>query len=151
VDPDNARLIETARRINDEVPRRVCAEIRRRLAGLVAPRLAIVGAAYKPDTADCRESPALRVVEELRSEGFDFEVYDPLAPGFPWPGGGLATIADGVDCLIVLTEHTLIRDELATREPEVRAVMRHPLILRFYPDATEDAAPWQALPAPAPV
>lgn len=147
VDPDHARLIETARRVNDEVPARIAAKIRRAVADLRAPRLALVGVTYKPDVADCRESPALRILDLLREDGYDAVAYDPVAPGYPWPDDGLVGVARGADCLVVLVEHSSVRRELEEREPDVLAALRCPRILRFYQQVREEPAPWQVVPA----
>lgn len=147
VDPDNARLIDTARRINSEVPGRIAARVRRAVAGVTAPRIAVVGVTYKPNSGDCRESPALEIVDLLRKDGYDLTVSDPLAEGYSWPTAGLCEVARDADCLVVLVEHKVIRQELAEREAEVRAAMRTPLVVRFYESATESPAPWQQAPA----
>ena len=68
-DPAETVLIDAARSINDAQPNRVAARIRRELADLADPSVLLVGAAYKPDVADTRESPALRIRDLLRGEG----------------------------------------------------------------------------------
>jgi UDP-N-acetyl-D-mannosaminuronic acid dehydrogenase len=136
VDPDNARLIDAARRVNGEVPGRIAAKVRRAVAGLVAPRIAVIGVTYKPNAADCRESPAIEIVDHLRADGYALEVYDPLAAGYAWPGSVLDA-ARGMDCLVILVEHNIVRRELAEHEPAIRAAMRNPEIMRFYHAAVE--------------
>jgi UDP-N-acetyl-D-mannosaminuronic acid dehydrogenase len=148
VSPDNARLIDTARRINGEVPSRIAGKIRRAVAGITAPRIAAVGVTYKPDTADCRESPAIAIIDQLRGDGYDVAAYDPLAESYPWPSGGLHEIARGTDCLVMLVEHRIVRQELAERGDDVLAAMRTPLIVRFYQTAGEGPTPWQAVAPP---
>jgi UDP-N-acetyl-D-mannosaminuronic acid dehydrogenase len=148
VDPDNARLIDTARRVNGEVPARIAGKLRRTIAGIASPRVVVVGVTYKPNVADCRESPALEIIDLLRTDGYDLVVYDPWAEAYPWPAGGLREAARNADCLAVLVEHRIVRQELAENEAEVRAVMRTPMIVRFYADAVERPAPWQQMPAP---
>jgi len=137
VDPENARLIEAARRVNGEMPARIASKIRRAVADLVAPRLAVVGVTYKPNSADCRESPAIETIDLLRADGYDLGVYDPIALGSDWPAGGLREIARGADCLVILVEHTCVREELAAQEEEILAAMGTPRLLRFYAGVTE--------------
>ena len=144
VDPENARLIDAARRVNGEVPTRTAAKVRRAVAGIPRPLIAAVGATYKPDSSDCRESPALEIVDLLRVDGYDVRLYDPVAPGYPWPSGGLREIARGADCLAVLVEHRVVRRELAEAGEEIRALMRTPLVMRFYREAEERPSPTQA-------
>jgi len=135
VDPDNARLIDKARRVNGEVPGRIAGKIRRAVAGISDPRIALIGMAYKANTADCRESPALEIVDVLQADGYDVATYDPLVRSCAWPDGGLLEIARGADCLVVLIEHDVVDRELAEGEIEIRGVMRTPKIVRFYREA----------------
>ncbi|MBL3685754.1 UDP-glucose/GDP-mannose dehydrogenase family protein [Leucobacter zeae] len=46
---------------------------------LPAGRVAVLGAAFKPDSDDVRESPALRIAELLHARGLDVVVTDPAA------------------------------------------------------------------------
>ncbi len=132
IDPLNSRLIHTARLINDEIPYKIAAKIRVALREIPSPRIVALGITYKPDTYDVRNSPALKIIELLRGDGYQVEAYDPLAQGYHYPP--LTKVAEGADCLVVLVEHRIIKEELARSEIEIKKVMRHPLILRFYPE-----------------
>ena len=54
-----ARLIHTARIINDGMPQQVIEKIRGLTEGISKPKVALLGLTYKPNVDDCRESPAL--------------------------------------------------------------------------------------------
>ena len=76
------RLIELAQEINDAQPGYVARRLQEALDqryGLALGRAHILalGQAYKPDTADMRESPAVEVVEVLRQAGARVTVVDP--------------------------------------------------------------------------
>ena len=130
VDPVNSRLIHTARLINDEVPRKIAAKIRHELRDIKNPRIVALGITYKPDTYDVRNSPALRIIGLLRADGYQVEAYDPLAEGYQYSSA--RDIAKDADCLVVLVGHRIIKEELTQNESEIKNVMRHPIILRFY-------------------
>ncbi|MBA7658755.1 UDP-N-acetyl-D-mannosamine dehydrogenase [subsurface metagenome] len=132
VNPANSRLIHTARLINDEIPYKIAAKIRQTLKDIKNPRLVAVGVTYKPDTYDIRNSPALKIVSLLREDGYQVETYDPLAEGYQYTS--IKEVAKGADCLVVLVEHQIIKEELAHKEIDIKKAMRHPLILRFYPE-----------------
>ena len=66
--PDEARLIRTARIINDSKPGHVCARVRERAAALKEPVIACLGLSYKKDVDDLRESPAVEIVRRLAEE-----------------------------------------------------------------------------------
>lgn len=82
-----APLIETASQINDDMPsyvaNRIVAGIRRRQHFLPGARAVVVGATYKADIPDLRESAALKVVETLRGLGMNVVVVDPLVHADP--------------------------------------------------------------------
>lgn len=71
--PEEARLIRTAREVNDGKPKIVLDKIRQALDEIVAaspdrrPVAALLGLAFKPDVDDLRESPALSIAETVAS------------------------------------------------------------------------------------
>lgn len=129
VDPINTKLIEVARRVNDERPSRVAAKVRKALAGVVSPRIVAIGASYKPDTEDCRESPASEVVRLLHEDGYSVEHYDPLIEGMEY--ACLCDVARGADMLIVLVPHACVLNELKSHGEAIRAAMRTGLVWTF--------------------
>jgi UDP-N-acetyl-D-mannosaminuronic acid dehydrogenase len=67
--PDLARLVRSAREVNDAQPGRVVARVREAAHSLERPRIACLGLTFKADIDDLRESPALEIVRELAREG----------------------------------------------------------------------------------
>ncbi len=63
--------------------RRRAAEIARELAGgtFIGRNVAILGAAFKPETDDVRDSPALGVAKAIHAEGATVRIHDPKAIG----------------------------------------------------------------------
>ncbi|WP_226482528.1 nucleotide sugar dehydrogenase [Natrinema amylolyticum] len=76
VDPEHTNLITTARRINDKMPAVAARKVRRALAPLADPTVVAFGAAYKPNVDDRRNSPAERIVADLRADGYRVRHYD---------------------------------------------------------------------------
>lgn len=66
--PSHARLIRTAREVNDAKPGQVAAQVVRRALRLKTPVIACLGLAFKSNVDDLRESPAIEVVELLARE-----------------------------------------------------------------------------------
>lgn len=63
--PDEARLIRTAREVNDSKPRWVLHKVLDAVAGIESPVVAAYGLAFKPNIDDLRESPAIEIVRDL--------------------------------------------------------------------------------------
>ncbi|MDQ2804514.1 MAG: UDP-N-acetyl-D-mannosamine dehydrogenase, partial [Pseudomonadota bacterium] len=66
--PNEAKLIRTARLINDSKPDFVVTKVRERAAALKQPVIACLGLSYKKDVDDLRESPAVEIVRKLAEE-----------------------------------------------------------------------------------
>jgi UDP-N-acetyl-D-glucosamine dehydrogenase len=82
------RFIELAGEINSAMPLRVVnilAEAIDRKAGkgLSASSVLLVGVAYKKNTDDTRESPALRLIDILEARGAKVDFYDPFVSVIP--------------------------------------------------------------------
>lgn len=78
--PFATELIQASRRVNERMPTLVL----RRIEALIGEadgttKVAVLGAAYKANVNDTRESPALRVREMLLDRGYLVSVYDPVA------------------------------------------------------------------------
>jgi len=63
--PQQARLIKTAREINDGKPHYVVEAVAKAADRFKSPKIICLGLAFKPDIDDLRESPAVQIVAEL--------------------------------------------------------------------------------------
>ncbi|WP_199798175.1 UDP-N-acetyl-D-mannosamine dehydrogenase [Aurantiacibacter aquimixticola] len=82
--PDEARLIRTAREVNDDKPRRVVQSIAALADRFKSPTIACYGITYKPDVDDVRESPALEIVEAVAElDGAQVLVVEPNLDALP--------------------------------------------------------------------
>lgn len=129
VDPTHTTLIQTARRINDSMPERTAMKIRRSIADLKDPIVVLIGMAYKPETDDARESPALEVAKLLQSDGYQIRHYDPLVPGCGY--ASLKALVEGADFLGILVPHRIVVDEVTRDESIIKASMRTARIMVF--------------------
>ncbi len=129
--PEQSTLLRAARELNDAMPRRTADRIREAVEGLPSPRVVCLGATYKPNVRDLRESPALEVVADLRAGGLEVELFDPLVPRYQCDS--VLGVVRGADALAILVPHDLIVTELRYRKREILAAMRHPNLLAFSP------------------
>lgn len=73
------RIIEAVEEVNDAQKSIVYHKLRSALGDLRGKQIAIWGLAFKPETDDMREAPALVVIERLLAEGAEVVAYDPVA------------------------------------------------------------------------
>lgn len=64
--PKAARLIRTAREVNDHKPHYVIEKVKAAAAKLKNPKIACLGLAFKADIDDLRESPSVEIVQHLK-------------------------------------------------------------------------------------
>jgi UDP-N-acetyl-D-mannosaminuronic acid dehydrogenase len=76
--PENARLIKTAREVNDGQPAFVGKLIERAAGGLAGKTVAFLGLSFKPNVDDLRESPAVRLAHCLQTAGAEVHAYEPF-------------------------------------------------------------------------
>lgn len=113
--PDEARLILTARTVNDGMPYVVAGHVETLLQHISSPKVAVLGVTYKADVDDSRESPAEVVISALLAKGMTVDVHDPVATQTPFDLKELEDAVDGADLVLVLTEHTQFRAVNASR------------------------------------
>jgi UDPglucose 6-dehydrogenase len=72
-------LLKETDRVNASRPRNFVDKIRKALWILKDKKIALLGLAFKPETDDIREAPAIKVIRELLDEGASVRLYDPQA------------------------------------------------------------------------
>lgn len=72
-------LIETTIRRNDERKIEMAERILSAAEGIAAPKIGVLGLAFKGGTDDCRESPAMEIVAALIERGAVVRAFDPKA------------------------------------------------------------------------
>jgi UDPglucose 6-dehydrogenase len=73
------RLLGSVIDINLDQPQRMLAILDRHFPSLQGLRVSVLGLAFKPDTDDVRESPAIPVIRDLIGRGAVVSAYDPVA------------------------------------------------------------------------
>ena len=105
--PETARLIRTAREVNDFKPEWVIEKVRQRAGRFKHPVVGCLGISFKADIDDVRESPALEIVKTLlRETDMEVLVTDPFAA--PLPDFDLLPITEVLkraDIVLVLVDH----------------------------------------------
>ncbi|MGO1402138.1 MAG: UDP-N-acetyl-D-mannosamine dehydrogenase [Flaviflexus sp.] len=83
--PEESKLIQAARNVNDSKPEHVMDKVLAKAARIKNPTIAALGIAFKPDIDDLRESPSLEIVRELATilEDGDIRVVEPHIKELP--------------------------------------------------------------------
>lgn len=112
-------MIESSMMVNDRMPE-YCAErsskiLNRFKKAMNGARIVILGVAYKQDIDDYRESPAIRVIEELEKEGAEVVYYDPFVSEYREHGivkkgepELTSELIESADLVIITTAHTTV-------------------------------------------
>ncbi|MDD3054799.1 MAG: UDP-N-acetyl-D-mannosamine dehydrogenase [Aliarcobacter sp.] len=82
--PEDAKLINTARVVNDGKPHFVISKVKDAVKDMKNPKIACLGLAFKPDIDDLRESPALEITKMLSDvEGYEILAVEPNVKSLP--------------------------------------------------------------------
>ena len=111
-----ARFIDLASEINTSMPRYVVNKVGEALndrqKALKNSQILILGAAYKPDIDDVRESPALDVIGLLQQSGAEVKYHDPFISQLKHENINLESVpelmeaVESVDCVVIITNHS---------------------------------------------
>ncbi len=112
-------MIEASMMVNDRMPEytveRAGKILNRYKKCLNGSKVLVLGAAYKQDIDDYRESPAVRVMEEFRKTGALVDYYDPYIPKYRDGGVWFERIpaltpkaVKGYDLVCIATAHTKV-------------------------------------------
>lgn len=132
----NFQLLEEVRRINDAQREVFFNKVRSALWTLRGKKLAALGLAFKCDTDDIRESPALAVIRQLLDAGAQVQAYDPAAmeraKGVLPPSDKMSyaanpyEAAENADAVLILTEW----GEFARLDlPRLNRLLKFPIVI----------------------
>ena len=129
-------LLKEVEQINEQQKHRFLSKVRSALWTLRGKRLGVLGLAFKGETDDIRESPAIDLVEMLLAEGCHIAAYDPAAMKRAGqelvPGPRLRYVedayaaAEGADAVLVLTEW---QEFAALDMSRLAKKMRYPIVI----------------------
>ena len=121
----DSRFISLAEEVNSRMPEHVVQLVADGLnddrKAMKGSRILLLGVAYKRDIDDVRESPALSIIDRLRSKGCDVRYHDPFVGQVRFDdshteGGGepMSSVELGdeeiqlADCVLIVTNHSQI-------------------------------------------
>lgn len=127
------RIVKSVIAVNETQRCIMVAKIEKALGSLKGKTVAILGLAFKPDTDDLRDAPAIDIARELMAKGAAIRAYDPVAMEQAKPVLAGATFCSNVfeavknaDAAVFMTEWNEFRDLDLIK---VRGRMRSPVIV----------------------
>lgn len=126
------RIVDTVIEVNEQQRLSMVPKIDALVDGLSGKRIAVLGLAFKPETDDIREAPAIDIIRGLINGGATVTAYDPVAneqarrvlPDIEYMTDEYAA-ATGADALVFVTEWNQFR---ALDLERIRGLMKVPRI-----------------------
>jgi UDP-N-acetyl-D-glucosamine dehydrogenase len=122
-------FIELAGKVNTRMPsyvvERIVAALNEHSKCMRGSSILLLGAAYKANVSDLRESPAIRVAELLLDSGAVVSYHDPHVPRFSAGGRTFKNqtltneALSAADCVVALTAHSAIDWEKVAKESQL--------------------------------
>jgi UDPglucose 6-dehydrogenase len=112
-------VLESVLEVNENQILNMLQMVREKLGNLKGKTICVLGLAFKPDTDDVRNAPALEIIRLLIEKGAFVKAYDPLAmpnaksvlPENVKYCNNAKEAVSGCDCVLVLTEWGEFKDE----------------------------------------
>lgn len=131
----SAPLLQATRTVNDLQRGEVSRRLRRHLGDAQGSKVALLGLAFKPETDDVRDAPALHIAEVLHEDGVSISAYDPVVKALPKHveveaeleiTASLTDAVTGADAVALVTEWAEFRN---INWNDVAAKMRGSLVI----------------------
>jgi UDPglucose 6-dehydrogenase len=127
------RIIEAVMDVNQRVKERMVDKIAEAVGDLSGRTIAFLGLAFKPETDDMRDSPAIPIINGVMSRGASVRAYDPEAmerarevlDGITFCTDAYQA-AEGADALVIVTEWNEFR---ALNLQKIKSLMTQPLLI----------------------
>lgn len=126
-------LLEDVENINQQAKRDIVKKARKILGDLRGKKIGILGLAYKANTDDMRDAPAIDIINLLQNDGAKISAYDPKAMKSAEKvlknidyKNNVYSAMDGIDLLIILTEWDDFKE---INFKKVKRIMKKPIII----------------------
>ncbi|MGJ3510061.1 UDP-N-acetyl-D-mannosamine dehydrogenase [Enemella sp. A6] len=130
--PEEARLIRTARTVNDDKPGYVIERVEAAVGDIETPKVAMLGLAFKPNIDDLRESPALEITKQVAQAHPEWQILavEPNIEELPPVLANYRNVSltgtdaalEQADVVVVLVDHTPFKAIAADRVADLTVV-----------------------------
>src|SRR5262249_47477387 len=131
---EEAGIVSATIAANERQAERMVEKIHRAVGGRRGARVAILGLAFKPNTDDLRQAPALRISPGLKRRGMKVTAFDPVAADAASRDPAMRDVtiaadpydaARGADAIAIVTEWNEFRNLSFT---QLKQIMRRPAL-----------------------
>jgi len=128
----SSRIVDAVIDVNEHQGEQMLLKLRKLVGTLKGKTIAVLGLAFKPETDDMREAPAIGIIKQLIEDGAKVHAYDPVAkseamkilPDIVYADDEYAAVS-GADALVFVTEWNQFR---ALDMVRIRDLMKSPKI-----------------------
>jgi UDPglucose 6-dehydrogenase len=128
----SSRIVDAVIEVNEKQGEHMMVKIRKLVGTLKGKTIAVLGLAFKPETDDMREAPAVSIIKNLIEDGATIRAYDPVAkleamkilPDIVYADDEYAAVS-GADALVFVTEWNQFR---ALDMVRIRDLMKSPKV-----------------------
>jgi UDPglucose 6-dehydrogenase len=128
----SSRIVDAVIEVNQQQGENMLLKIRKLVGNLQGRSIAVLGLAFKPETDDMREAPAIGIIKSLLADGAVVRAYDPVAkseamkvlPDIVYADDEYAAV-NGADALVFVTEWNQFR---ALDLLRIRDLMKSPKV-----------------------
>ena len=128
----SSRIVDAVIEVNQQQGEQMMIKIRKLVGSLKGKTIAVLGLAFKPETDDMREAPAVGIIKNLIADGAKVRAYDPVAkseamkilPDIVYADDEYAAVK-GADALVFVTEWNQFR---ALDMIRIRDLMKSPKV-----------------------
>ena len=128
----SSHIVDAVIEVNENQAEQMMVKIRKLVGALKGKTIAVLGLAFKPETDDMREAPAVGIIKNLIDDGATVIAYDPVAkseamkilPDIVYADDEYAAVS-GADALVFVTEWNQFR---ALDMVRIRDLMKSPKI-----------------------
>ncbi len=128
----SSRIVDAVIEVNQNQAEQMMVKIRKLVGTLKGKTIAVLGLAFKPETDDMREAPAVGIIKNLIEDGATVRAYDPVArseamkilPDIVYADDEYAAVT-GTDALVFVTEWNQFR---ALDMVRIRDLMKSPKV-----------------------
>ncbi len=111
---------------------KITSALNRQKKSINGSKILFLGVAYKPDINDARESPALKIIDEVCKKGGDVEYHDPFISEVATPDGNKFVsvnfseeVLENADCVVISTNHSVFSAEIIEKHSKLIVDLRN--------------------------